>query len=195
MRTIRLALLLIVLLFSLKPTFGQLSQNSGINSADTWVVYDSTLNFQGTVTGSTLSVSSTQTYHVESGYDSNGGLVLNLQPTGSTGSQLGISMIRFAGGQVTVFDDTGNPFPVVPAASNVGALTLLNLLGIDPGCSPICALVVPNLNTYAQQNTQCPSPSAAGRAEHRIGFTRNWVATGSPPASRPHRTIRVAVKP
>ena len=185
MRTIRLALLLIVLLFSLKPTFGQLSQNSGINSADTWVVYDSTLNFQGTVTGSTLSVSSTQTYHVESGYDSNGGLVLNLQPTGSTGSQLGISMIRFAGGQVTVFDDTGNPFPVVPAASNVGALTLLNLLGIDPGCSPICALVVPNLNTYAQQknaqlqyvNSSPQQYTMSKSISSGPGGTQNWLYT------------------
>lgn len=180
-----LPLFCVLLTIAVWPASAQLSQNSGINSNDTWVVYDTTMNFQGTVTGSTVSVNSTQTYHVESGYDPNGGLVLNLQPTGSTGSDLGISMIRFAGGQVTVFDDAGNPFPVVPPASNVGALTLINLLGINPGCAPICALVVPNLNTYAQQkqaqlqyvNSSPQQYTMSKSISSGPGGTQSWLYT------------------
>ena len=71
-----------------------LSQNSGINSADTWVVMDVTAQTKNVsittsspvynpttkTTSSTLSVAPVaQSFHIEAGYDSSGGLVMNLR--------------------------------------------------------------------------------------------------------------------
>jgi len=76
-----------------------LSQNSGINTADTWVTLDLTTQTQNATmtladavynpaTGTTSNVISTtpaaRTYHVEAGYDTNGGPVMNLWPNGNS---------------------------------------------------------------------------------------------------------------
>src|SRR5580698_5547377 len=79
-------------------SFGQsLSANSGISSGDTYVVVDLTLTGSTTInlpsafynpangaTSSALTVAPmAQTMHVESGYDTSGGLVMNIWPTGA----------------------------------------------------------------------------------------------------------------
>jgi hypothetical protein len=74
-----------------------LSANSSINGADTYVVVDLTITNNTNITlpspaynpvtktsSSTLTVGPpTQTFHVEAGYDSGGGLVMNFWPTGA----------------------------------------------------------------------------------------------------------------
>ena len=108
-----------------------LSANSGINSADTYVIADLTVTNNSTFTlpipaynpvtqtsSSTLQAGAvTQTFHVEAGYDTSGGLVMNFWPTSgqvdtinSDGNALGF--IRFAGGQMTAFDQTGAPLQI-----------------------------------------------------------------------------------
>lgn len=102
MRSSRACTVVLVLVICLFPVAAvcqsALSANSGINSADTYVVVDltitssTTLNlpdaFYNPTTGQTSSVLTaappTQTLHVESGYDSNGGLVMNIWPTGTS---------------------------------------------------------------------------------------------------------------
>jgi hypothetical protein len=59
----------------------------------------------------------TRTLHVEAGYDSDGGLVMNLWPKGTPVNGFNtdasaVGFIRFAGGQITVFDQSGNPSDV-----------------------------------------------------------------------------------
>src|ERR1700688_3777069 len=144
-----------------------LSVNSGINGADTYVVVDltvtssTTLNLPNTfynpATGTTSNVlvvtPATQTFHVESGYDSSGGLVMNLWPTGipadpSSTDAEAIGFIRFGGGQITVFAQNGAPLPLAFPA-NVPMTWPLSLLGNNPGPSAISNLVVPNVQNYA----------------------------------------------
>src|SRR5216683_7448556 len=144
-----------------------LSANSGINSADTYVVVDLTVTssttfnlpnaFYNQTNGTTSNVltvtPATQTFHVESGYDSSGGLVMNVWPTGtavnpSTTDAEAIGFIRFGGGQITVFSQNGAPLPLVFPA-NVPITWPLSLLGTNPGPSAISNLVVPNVQNYA----------------------------------------------
>jgi hypothetical protein len=163
--------LLRVLAVSLLPiaSFCQsvLSLNSGINSSDTWGVVDLTITSNATVnlpqpiydlatktSSSTLTVGpSSQTLHVEAGYDSSGALVMNVWPTGapvdpikSDGNPLGF--IRFAGGQMTIFDQNGSPLPV-PSLEGIPTNWPLNLLGANPGPSVISNLVVSNIVNYS----------------------------------------------
>lgn len=151
------------------PSFSscQLSQNSSINSIDTWVVVDLTISNntvinlpQQVYSVATNSYSSTltvgppsQTFHLEAGYDSSGALVMNLWPTGgqidpinSDGNPLGF--IRFASGQITVFDQTGEPLNV-PALQGIPMSWPLTLLGANPGPSVISNLVVSNITNYS----------------------------------------------
>lgn len=76
---------------------------------------------------------------------------MNVSLTGSAATTLGISVIRFAGGQATVFDSNGNATPVQLPNSSVQAFSPVGLLGSNPGASIIQALVVPNLTTLANQ--------------------------------------------
>lgn len=169
----RNALFLLVLAFGLFPhssiTQNALSQNSGINSADTWATFDLTLQSQNVsmtlpraaynpATGTTSNIASVTPppakFHVESGYDSSGGLVMNLWPSGSQANPLTtdtspISFIRVAGGQVTVFDQNGNALPVDMPNAGISANWPLNLLGSNPGPSILSSLVVPNIQTRA----------------------------------------------
>jgi pimeloyl-ACP methyl ester carboxylesterase len=147
--------------------YAQLSQNSGINSADTWVAIDLTVTASGAVTlpnsfynpatGTTSNLLSfappTQTFHMEAGYDSSGGLVMNVWPTGTpanpgTTDIDAIGFIRFAGGQMTVFAQNGIPLsPGFP--SGVPTTWPLALFGSNPGPSVLQHLVVPNIPNYA----------------------------------------------
>src|SRR5258708_11596036 len=143
-----------------------LSANSGINSADTCVTVDLTVTgstrmklpqaFYNPATQATSNVLTiappTQTFHVESGYDTSGGLVMNVWPTGTPADPTSndteaIGFIRFAGGQITVFTQNGAPLPLV-LPSGVPTTWPLTLLGSNPGPSAISHLVVPNLQNY-----------------------------------------------
>lgn len=140
-----------------------LSQNSGINSSDTWVAFDMTIQRQTSITTSqqyynpvtqttsnTFTSASSRTFHAETGYDSAGGLVLNMWPTGTQQpANSAISAIRFAAGQVTVFDTTGTPIPVQLPNANIKQFNLSNLLGANPGPSVINTLVTANIQTFA----------------------------------------------
>jgi hypothetical protein len=135
-------------------TVGQtaLSTNSGINGNDTYFTADMTVQDNVSITlpnaifnpvtqtNSTVFTpnSSAQTFHVEAGYDANGGLVMNLWPTNSQS----VSSIRLAGGQITAFDTTGNPIPLAPVTSNQAANWPLSLLGTNPGPSIINGIVI-----------------------------------------------------
>src|ERR1035437_6357197 len=127
-----------------------LSQNSGVNSADTCVTLDLTTQTQNATmtlpspvynpaTGTTSNVISPTpspiTYHVEAGYDANGGLVMNLWPNGNSlaPSTTGTSVIRLAGGQVTVFDQNSNPLSEsLPSGVSSSENLLTSLLGSNP---------------------------------------------------------------
>jgi len=141
-----------------------LSQNSGINSSDTWVVFDMTLQTQATIntqnayynaqtqtTSNQMTITRpTETLHVELGYDSNGGLVANVWPKATSQPDApDVSVIRFANGQVTAFDAAGNPIPLQLPNSSVATLNAFNMLGANPGPSVINTLVVPNIDTFA----------------------------------------------
>ncbi|MGH9542622.1 MAG: BACON domain-containing protein [Terriglobales bacterium] len=94
------------------------------------------------------------TYHVEAGYDTNGQLVVNFWPTGSapnpaTSQASEISMVRLAGGQVTAFDQNGEPIPGVAPLANLPLPQPLAYLGSNPGPSVINGMVVSDIQAYA----------------------------------------------
>src|SRR5579863_3321395 len=175
-----------------------LSANSGINSTDTYVVVDLTITASTNInlsqpiyslvtktSSSTLTVGpSTQTFHVEAGYDASGGLVMNFWPTGapvdpinSDGNPLGF--IRFAGGQMTVFDETGAPMPV-PSLAGIPMNWPLTLLGGNPGPSVISNLVVPNIQNYssaahAELAYGAPATTAYVTGSTSQGSSANWT--------------------
>ncbi len=127
-----------------------LSQNSGINSSDTWAAFDMTTQIQAT-SNSITRPTITQTFHTEIGYDANGLIVVNLWPTGPVPSDAGgVSVIRLSGGNITVFDQNGAPIPYVPPVGNVPAFNPLSLLGSNPGSSILSQLVVSNIQQRAQ---------------------------------------------
>ncbi len=130
-----------------------LSQNSGINSSDTWAAFDMTTQIQAT-SNSITRPTITQTFHTEIGYDANGLIVVNLWPSGTAGAVPsdvgGVSVIRFSGGNITVFDQNGAPIPYVPPVSNVPAFNPLSLLGSNPGSSILSQLVVSNIQQQAR---------------------------------------------
>ncbi len=151
-------------------TLGQsgLSNNSGINSSDTWVTLDITVSDSANVNFSqaiynpqTQSSTATmpvapapETFHMEAGYDANGGVVLNLWPKGSAGSLYStdtsnLGVIRFADGKVTVVDQNGNILPNIALDSRISANFPLSFLGSNPGPSVIASLVVPNIQQYS----------------------------------------------
>lgn len=185
-----------------------LSANSGINSSDTWVAVDVTVTSNTSITlpnpaynpvtqtsSSTLTVGPpTLTFHVEAGYDSGGGLVMNLWPTtaavdpvNSDGNPLGF--VRFAGGQMTAFDQSGNPLQM-PSFQGIPTNWPLNLLGSNPGPSVISNLVLPSVTAYASTRSAAlayASPAstayvtvpttASGGAEWTFAQSgSNWVA-------------------
>jgi len=205
-RFISLIVLLIVDAFGMPiVSKAQLSQNSGINSADTYVIVDLTMTINATIslpspyynpttqtTSTVLNVApAARTFHVEAGYDPSGGLVMNVWPTGSpvnpmTTDASAIGFLRFAGGQITVFDQNGKPLPVVLPSTSMPAGWPLNLLGSNPGRSVVGSLVVANIQTYAAainaSLTMSSSPSAAyvrPPAQQNSSATWTYVPSGS----------------
>jgi pimeloyl-ACP methyl ester carboxylesterase len=205
----------LVLISAPMTALGQstLSANSGINSADTWFAGTLTMSENGTVnlsspqynpqtqtTSSTWAVPSTLSYNIEAGYDANGGLVVNLYPINpnpgqppSTGPQ--VSAIRYAGGQMSVFDLQGNPYPMVMPDPNTPVPTPFSFLGSNPGSSIIGGIVVPNDPVHlpriaSQLNASLAFPNsstAAMSVPHAAGSSQtaqisyavsgsNWVA-------------------
>ncbi len=187
------------------PACAQLSQNSGISSADTWVAVDLTITTSGTITlpqavynpatqtsSNVLNLAPpTLTFHVEAGYDSGGGLLMNVWPTGTPPDPDGadsdaIGFIRFAGGQMTIFDQNGTPMsPAFP--SGVPTSWPLSLFGSNPGKSVLQHLVVPNIQNYssgihAQYVTSGSNPTYAYVTPTMpSGSTAQWtyVSSGS----------------
>jgi pimeloyl-ACP methyl ester carboxylesterase len=187
-------IVLVVLSLSSPACYAQLSQNSGINSADTWVTFALTTQTQANSSSLTRPMV-TQTFQVELGYDSNGGIVVNLWPTGwsAVGSDSGeVSVIRLAGGNVTAFDQTGALIPYVAPTSSAPAFNPLGLLGTNPGASVLSQLVVSNIQTqatdtnsqlsYSGSNALLMAPVNSGQTIGNAQWTYApsgslWVAT------------------
>jgi pimeloyl-ACP methyl ester carboxylesterase len=170
-----------------------LSANSGINSADTWFAGTLTMTENGTVNlsspqynpqtqtmSSSWAVPSTLSYNIEAGYDANGGLVVNLYPINlnpsqppSTGPQ--VSAIRYAGGQMSVFDLQGNPYPMVMPDPNTPVPTPFSFLGSNPGSSIIGGIVVPNDPVHL--------PKIASQLNASLAFPNSSTAAMSVPAA------------
>ncbi len=217
-----LVLISLPALLVLAASAQSLSANSGINGADTYVTFDvaiqtsaainSSTPIYNTYTGqssNTLSLAANTTYHVEAGYDPNGQLVLNIFPAGTPpdpGTDAStVSVIRLAGGQVTVFDASGNPIPLVAPAANAPLPASLQYLGTNPGPSVINGMVIPQSSmaayaaarggTLSSPPTDCAPPScgggssviemtmtpAQGGAVHwwYSASGSNWVASGA----------------
>jgi pimeloyl-ACP methyl ester carboxylesterase len=183
-----------LLVLSVPPARAQLSQNSGISTADTWVTFDLVVQTQATVnnsipftnpqtnaTATTYSLTSKpRTFHVEIGYDTSGVVVMNLWPTGTPPNPITddtglVSMIRFASGNITVFDQNGVAIPFSAPASNVAAFSPLSLLGSNPAPSLLTSLVVPNIVTRASAVHAALSYSTDG--------SQAYLSMAQPPVS------------
>ncbi|MGO9493082.1 MAG: BACON domain-containing protein [Terracidiphilus sp.] len=180
-----------------------LSQNSGINGADTWIVADLTMSASDTVTlPSQVYLSSTGTWsntvsgnaptitmHVESGYDSNGGVVMNIWPNGPSLYAFGAAggtggVIRYAGGEMTVFDQNGNVVTPTPPAANVSPGWPLGFLGTNPGPTAVRNVVVPNIQAHASAlgaSLSISGSTATVSIPYPSGTTAVWsyVQTGT----------------
>src|SRR6185437_7140092 len=164
------------------PLQGQstLSANSGINPGDSWVAFDLNIQTQAN-TATTADVASyagnrtrsvavlaSRSYHVEAGYDSSGGLIVNLSPIGSapdpvSGRASKFSMVRYADGKFSVFDEQGALIPIIfpPPPTELGN-PLGYLLPGPCGC-PTGGLVIDdpggfaaNMHTTANLVSQSP---------------------------------------
>jgi hypothetical protein len=104
---------------------------------------------------------------------------LNAWPTGSTATNSGVSVIRFANGKITLFDSNGNPIPVQNPNSSLQNYNPFALLGTNPGSSVIHTLVVPNINTFAgsEDATIVKSFDSPGGTEYG---SVAYPATGTP---------------
>jgi len=163
------AVLFAASLFVSPRSCAQLSQNSGISGSDTWITFDLLLSTNGTVsmpspfydpstatTTSTLNIAPiSRSFHVEAGYDANGGLVMNLRPTDApidadSVDSTAVGLIRVANGQISMFAQDGTPISAtLPAGITSNINWPLSLLGTNPGPSVIQHLVVPNIQSYA----------------------------------------------
>jgi pimeloyl-ACP methyl ester carboxylesterase len=101
-----------------------LTKNSGINSSDTYLTFDETTIYQVMFDSSNSQNSSTpaprskkalgssreRTFHVEEGYDIDGGLVLNTTFVSSVPiSNPPVRRVTLSGGKLTFFDGNGAP--------------------------------------------------------------------------------------
>ncbi len=145
-----------------------LSQNSGINSADTWITADITVQTNDTITlpsavynpttqttSNIIPIASpSRTFHIELGYDSNLAVVANIWPKGNALNPYGTgggttSMLRYAGGQITAFDLSGNPIPFTVPNASFTANTPISFLGGNPGATVTGGIIVSNLQNHA----------------------------------------------
>jgi pimeloyl-ACP methyl ester carboxylesterase len=203
-----------ILLFSLSSSAAaqtSLSQNSGINSADTWVAATISVAGNGSVTlaspfynpetqvtSATLPVSSNHSFNLEAGYDTNGGMVVNIYPIASSNPETtdisSISCIRYAGGQMTIFDQSRNVIPIVMPNPNIPIPSPLEFLGKNPGSSLISGIVVPRSIgrfplvsaltngsvAYSPDGTSASlvgTPSSGGNAAWSYALVgSNWIA-------------------
>ena len=197
-----------VLFLAPRRTYAQLSQNSGVNASDTWITFDLLVSTNGTVTmpssfydpststtTSTLNVAPlSRSFHVEAGYDANGGLVMNLRPTDTpidpdSVDSTAVGLIRIANGQISMFARDGTPIsPTLPAGITSNLNWPLSLLGQNPGPSVIQHLVVPNIQTYASgTNAQVTEysnydlvtrsmPSGGSESWTYAASGSNWIA-------------------
>lgn len=162
-----LLVILVVAMVICGPGQTTLSQGSGINANDTYVIFDMTVNNNGAfsapdpaVNSSSATISLAQpnkTYHIEAGYDSNGQMVINLRPTGSTNPGK-ISLLRFAGGRVTAVDQNGVSVPDFVGAAGVGWPQLQQFLHGGAGAST--AFTVSNLQSFSQATAATSSSSS-----------------------------------
>src|SRR6266480_573663 len=142
------------------PASAQLSQNSGINANDTYAIFDITFQGQGTqtvskalynpqtnTTGTSLTLTpNVRHFHVEIGYDTNDQLVMNLFSTDSTSDPTtyptsDVSQIQLRNGKLTIFDETGTPYPI-SLPNNAPLPFSLSLLGAIPGSSVLNYLII-----------------------------------------------------
>ncbi len=145
-----------------------LSQNSGINPQDTHAVFDLSVQSTGTVTlpsavynPSTQTMSTVfnvsplaRTMHVEAGYDTNGGMVINLylNPTTASSYTTSISpvgVVRYAQGQITLFDTNNVPIPQVLPNSGMSALLPPSFVNSNTGGSLLGQLAVSDIRHFA----------------------------------------------
>jgi pimeloyl-ACP methyl ester carboxylesterase len=145
-----------------------LSATSGINPQDTYVVFDLGVQSSGTVTlpdavysPSTRTVSTAfnvsplaRTMHVEAGYDTNGNLVMNLYLNPTTANPYAVSVspvgvVRYAQGQVTLFDTNNLPISPVMPNSSLTALLPSWLQVSSKGASLIGNFRVSNIRSFA----------------------------------------------
>ena len=151
------------------PGSSVLSTNSGINALDTYAIVDVSAQSVGSVNMQTPTYSPltqgvssvapandiVRNFHMEVGYDGNGAPVLNIFPQSSGGNpattSVGlISSIRYAGGQMSVFDSNGNPLSLALPNSSIPTGWPLNLPVLGGGTPVLGGLVVRDIQTYAQ---------------------------------------------
>ena len=182
-----------------------LSQNSGINASDTYVVFDVSLQSQSTASlpqamydASTRTTSaainlnpSPRRFHVEAGFDANDGLVVNMfssDPTvdvTTTNRDL-VGQIRLADGKFIIYDQSGNPLPLV-LPNNMPLPNPLAWLGLTPGPSVVSNLVVSSPKTLATQiGATITAQSATSQELTKSGTTQtastrvmNYQSAGS----------------
>lgn len=164
---IRVVQAICTLLLGANVASAQLSQNSGINANDTYAVFDVTFQGQGSTplsqalynpstntTSSTLSLTpNVRHFHVEIGYDSNDQLVMNIFSTDPAPDPTqfpfnDVTEIQLRDGKLTVFDETGTPYPI-SLPNNMPLPQPLSLLGAIPGPSVLNYLVTSNPTSTA----------------------------------------------
>lgn len=148
-----LVLLLLLVAGSHLVIAQMLSPNSGINSTDTYVVFDMTIGGQATFSASTplfnpiTNTSSTtltsqvkqRVYHVEEGYDQNGQTIINVFLTTPAGGEVQLSKSG-----IKLFDKNGAPI-AIPANSSWPHLP--QFLPANP--RPISGILFSNINSFA----------------------------------------------
>jgi pimeloyl-ACP methyl ester carboxylesterase len=91
---------------------------------------------------------------VEAGYDTTGSLVMNIfmTPNGADPSQVSVSpasVIRFAKGQIALFDSHNVQIPLTLPNAGIGALLPTTFLSTNTGASLVGKLAVSNIQSFA----------------------------------------------
>lgn len=163
-----------------------LSQNSGVNTSDTHVRFDLTINEQSVITlqyplydpgsgtyTSSRTISRNVAYRVEAGYDSSGQLMMNLFSLDSPSDPYltnsdAVPVARLANGKFVVFDPSGAPIPTV-LPNNAPAPNPLQYLGSRGGFSVIEGLRVDDIFSFAQSRGASLEEGSAASCESCSG--------------------------